>query len=82
MTNATVSAVAEATGGREITLTYKDGKQQVIVPAGIPVVSAVEGDRSLLAVGLYVVIAATVSPDNKISATRVQVTRDGIRPPT
>ena len=82
MTNATVSAVAEATGGREITLTYKDGKQQVIVPADIPVVSAVEGDRSLLAVGLYVVIAATVSPDNKISATRVQVTRDGVRPPT
>lgn len=82
MTNATVSAVSEATGGREITLSYKDGKQQVIVPAGIPVVSAVEGDRSLLAVGLYVVIAATVSADNKITATRVQVTRDGVRPPT
>jgi hypothetical protein len=82
MTNATVSAVAQATGGREITLSYKDGQQQVIVPAGIPVVSAVEGDRTLLAVGIYVVIAVTVSADNKITATRVQVTRDGVRPPT
>ncbi len=82
MTNATVSAVAQATGGREITLIYKDGKQQVIVPANVPVVSAVEGDRSLLVVGTYVVIAATVSPDNKITATRVQVTKDGVRPPT
>ncbi len=82
MTNATVSAVAQATGGREITLTYQGGKQQVIVPAGIPVVSAVEGDRSLLLVGTYVVIAATVSPENKLTATRVQVTRDGVRPPT
>jgi len=82
MTNATVSAVAQATGGREITLTYQGGKQQVIVPAGIPVVSAVEGDRSLLLVGAYVVIAATVSPENKLTATRVQVTRDGVRPPT
>jgi len=84
MTNATVSAVAEASGGREITLTYKDGAQRVIVPAGIPVVRAVEGDRSLLAVGIYVVVvvAATVSPDNRITATRIQVTRDGVRPPT
>lgn len=82
MTNATVSAVAQATGGREITLTYQGGKQQVIVSAGIPVVSAVEGDRSLLLVGVYVVIAATVSPENKLTATRVQVTRDGVRPPT
>jgi hypothetical protein len=82
MTNATVSAMGAATGGREITLSYKDGQQQVIVPANIPVVSAVEGDRSLLVVGTYVVIAATVSPDNKITATRVQVTKDGVRPPT
>ena len=52
------------------------------MPAGIPVVSAVEGDRSLLLVGVYVVIAATVSPENKLTATRVQVTRDGVRPPT
>jgi hypothetical protein len=36
----------------------------------------------MLAVGIYVVIAANVSADNKITATRVQVTKDGVRPPT
>ena len=82
MTNAMVTAVAQATGGREITLTYKDGKQQVIVPEGIPVVTAVESDRSLLKAGEYVVVAAARGADGKITATRVQVSKDGVRPPT
>ena len=81
MTNAMVTAVAQATGGREITLTYKDGKQQVIVPEGIPVVTAVESDRSLLKSGEYVVVAATRGADGKITATRVQVSKDGVKPP-
>jgi hypothetical protein len=76
-----VTAVAQATGGREITLTYKDGKQQVIVPEGIPVVTAVESDRSLLKPGEYVVVAATRGADGKITATRVQVSKDGVKPP-
>lgn len=81
MTNATVSAVAQASGGREITLTYKGGSQQVIVPEGIPVVTAVEGDRSLLKAGEYVVVAATRGPDGRVVASRVQVSKDGVRPP-
>ena len=80
MTNATVTAVAQATGGREITLTYKDGKQQVIVPDGVPVVTAVESDRSLLKPGEYVVVAATLGVDGRITATRVQVSKDGVKP--
>ena len=82
MTNARVSAVALATGGRELTLSYKDGSQQVIVPADIPVVTAVESDRSLLKAGEYAVFAATLGADGRITATRVQVTKDGVRPPT
>ena len=81
MTNATVSAVAQASGGREITLTYKGGAQQVIVPEGIPVVTAVEGDRSLLKPGEYVVVAATRGADGRIVASRIQVSKDGVRPP-
>jgi hypothetical protein len=80
MTNGRVSATATATGGRELTLTYKDGSQQVIVPANIPVVMAVNGDRSLLKVGEYAVIATT-DAGGKLTATRVQITRDGVRPP-
>jgi hypothetical protein len=81
MTNATVSTVAQASGGREITLTYKGGSQQVIVPEGIPVVTAVEGDRSLLKAGEYVVVAATRGADGRVVASRVQVSKDGVRPP-
>ena len=81
MTNAMVTAVAQATGGREITLTYKDGKQQVIVPEGIPVVTSVESDRSLLKPGEYVVVAATLGAGGRITASRVQVSKDGVKPP-
>ena len=81
MTNAMVSAVAQASGGREITLTYKGGSQQVIVPDDIPVVTAVEGDRSLLKTGEYVLVAATRGADGRIIASRIQVSKDGVRPP-
>jgi hypothetical protein len=81
MTNGNVGAVVEATNGREITLGYKDGAQKVIVPDGIPIVMAVNGDRSLLAAGQYALIAVNVGADGKMTATRVQITKDGIRPP-
>ena len=81
MTNAKVTATAQGSGGREITLTYPDGAQQVIVPEGTPVVMAVETDRSQIPVGEYAVIAATLGADDKLTATRVQFTRDGVRPP-
>jgi hypothetical protein len=81
MTNATVTAMVLATEGREITLTYKDGSQTVIVPENIPIVMAMDGDRSLLATGQYAFIAVTSAADGKLTATRVQVTKDGIKPP-
>ena len=53
----------------------------MIVPNGIPVVTAVESDRSLLKSGQCVVVAATLGADGKITATRVQVSKDGVKPP-
>jgi hypothetical protein len=81
MTNGTVSAVAVAGNGRELTLAYKDGSQRVVVPAGIPIVTAQQGDRSLLVAGEYAFIAASVAADGKITALRIQVSKDGVRPP-
>ena len=40
MTNARVAAVVQATSGRELTLTYKDGAQTIVVPEGTPIVTA------------------------------------------
>jgi hypothetical protein len=81
MTNAMVSAMVQTKEGRELTLKYKDGSQQVVVPENVPVVMAVNGDRSLLALGQYAFIAATVGADGRMTATRVQVTKDGVKPP-
>lgn len=81
MTNGMVTAMIEAGNGRELTLSYKDGAQRVVVPANIPVVMPQDGDRSLLVVGEYAFIAVTAGADGKLTATRLQITKDGVRPP-
>jgi hypothetical protein len=81
MTNAAVSAVAQGNNGRELTLTYKGGTQIVVVPENTPVVMAVEGDRSLLKAGEYAYIQAGMNNDGKVIASRIQVSKDGVRPP-
>jgi hypothetical protein len=81
MTNGMVTAVAEAGNGRELTLSYKDGAQRVVVPANIPIVASQPGDRSLLVVGEYALFAIAPSTDGKQVATRVQITKDGVKPP-
>ena len=81
MTNGMVTAVVEQGNGRELTLSYKDGTQRVVVPANIPIVAPQEGDRSLLVVGEYALFAISGSADGKLTATRVQVTKDGVKPP-
>jgi len=81
MTNAMVTAMVQARNGHELTLKYKDGAQQVIVPDNIPIVMAVDGDRSLLVAGQYAVIAISTDAGGKMTATRVQITKDGVKPP-
>lgn len=82
MTNARVSAVVQATNGRELTLAYKDGSQKIVVPENAPVVTAVPADRSALKPGEYVFLVAEQAADGKLTAPgRIQVSKDGVRPP-
>ncbi len=83
MTNAAVSAMTQvqASQGNELTLQYAGGEKKVLVPAGIPIVMAVESDRSVVIPGQYAYIAITPGVDGKLIATRLQVTKDGVRPP-
>jgi hypothetical protein len=85
MTNAKVTSMAStkvaSASGRVLTLTYKDGEQKVLVPEGIPVVMAVDGDRSLVKAGEYAFILVNAAPDGKLTAMRVQVSKDGVKPP-
>lgn len=81
MTNATLSAVVQAAGGREMTLAYKGGSQKIVVPEGVPMFTTVPADRSLLVPGADVFFGAQVAPDGKMSAARVRVNKEGVKKP-
>jgi len=80
MTNAKVGEV-QATGKREILLTYKDGAKKVVVPSEAAIVRAVPGTRADLVVGQYVFVSAQAQPDGTLTAPRIQVSKDGVKPP-
>ena len=81
MTNANVEAMVTAAGKRELTLKYKDGMQKILVPDGVPIVRAVPGNRADLKPGEYIWAGAQAAPDGKITAPRIQVSKDGVKPP-
>lgn len=81
MTNGTVSGAAHRGNGREITVSYKGGSNVVLVPENTPVVMPIAADRSYLKRGEYVALTASMNNDGKLIASRVQVSKDGVRPP-
>ncbi|HEV7413286.1 MAG TPA: hypothetical protein VGP14_06470 [Casimicrobiaceae bacterium] len=82
MTNASVvTAIVAGTGNRELTLQFQGKTQKVAVPENAALVRAVPGSRSDLAAGEYVFTVAQGADDQSLSAARVQVSKDGIKPP-
>jgi hypothetical protein len=81
MTNANVMAKVVGTGNNELTLQFPGGTQKVIVPDGIPLVRTVPGTRADLVPGEYIFTVAQAASDGALSAPRVQVSKDGVRPP-
>lgn len=81
MTNANVGSIVQAMGRRELTLQYKGGTQVIRVPESAAIVKTVPGTRADLMPGEYVFIGAQAAPDGTLSAPRVQVSKDGVRPP-
>ena len=82
MTNANIASVVQSAGGQELTLTHKDGSQKILVPPGTPIVTTVAADRSFLKPGEFVFFNADVGADGKLSTSaRIQVGRDGVKPP-
>ena len=80
MTNAIVSAAVQSAKGRELTLEYKGGTQTVTVPEGVPIFTTVPGDRSLLVPGAYLFTIARAGADGSLSAARISVSKDGVKP--
>ncbi|HLQ26388.1 MAG TPA: DUF5666 domain-containing protein [Acidiferrobacterales bacterium] len=81
MTNANVGEITQTANGRELTLKYKDGTQKILVPEGTPIATTVPADRSFLVPGEYVFVTARVEADGKMTALRIQVSKDGVKPP-
>lgn len=81
MTNATVTAVVGKADGHTATLNYKDSRIDIIIPDGIPLVTPTAADRSDVKPGTYVLLFATKQPDGTLAARRVNVEKDGVKPP-
>jgi hypothetical protein len=82
MTNANVTAVVDAKTGRDLTLTYQGGSQQIMVPTEARIVTFAPAARSDLKLGAYVLIfAATPNAEGKLATSRVTVGTNGVNPP-
>jgi hypothetical protein len=81
MTNGTVGATVTGVEGGTITVKYKEGEKQIVVPPGVPIVRYEIGNAGDLKPGAsFSVIAATKKPDGSFEAARINVGRDGLVP--
>ena len=81
MTNANVSAAVAGKTGHDLTLTYKDGTQQITVPPSAPIVTFAPATRADLKPGAGVMFGATKNAEGKLTASRVTVGTNGVNPP-
>jgi hypothetical protein len=81
MTNGNVEETVASASGQVLMLKYKDGEKKIVVPPDISIVSYVPGERSELAPGASIFVAAAVKqPDGTLEVPRVNVGR-GVAPP-
>ncbi len=80
MTNGSVADLV-VNNGRILTVNYKGGQQKILVPEDVPIVNLTPADRSLLKVGVKVVLFATQSADGTLTAQSISAGKDGVAPP-
>jgi hypothetical protein len=81
MTNATVAQITSAPEGQVVRVTYTGNEAEVTIPPGIPIVTYVPGDPSLLKPGAAVFLIAQKKEDGSLTAARVTAEKDGVKPP-
>jgi hypothetical protein len=81
MTNASVAASVSATGARELVLDMKGVAQKIIVPESAALVRSVPGSIADLKTGEYVFAVVQKTPAGTLSVPRIQVSKDGVKPP-
>jgi hypothetical protein len=80
MTNGTVSSANTSGGAKEITVTYKGGKQVIIVPPTAPIVTYQLGEKAELKPGDAVFVNG-MNHGEMVTANVVAVGTDGVKPP-
>ena len=80
MNNGAVEATVAAAGGQELTLNYKTGAVKVLVVKETAMAQAAPGTRADLKPGETVFVFGTNDAAGKITAARVQVSKDGVKP--
>jgi hypothetical protein len=81
MTNANIDAAVVKGGAKTLKLSYKGGRQDIVVSKEAAIVTLGPGDRSLIVPGAFVVVTANKGTDGMLTAARVAVGKDGAQPP-
>lgn len=83
MTNGNVARVGTIKhhAGRTLTVDYKGGSQEIVVPANVPIVAFAEGTPAQLVAGAHVFAITQRTPEGKLAADRVVVGIGGLVPP-
>jgi hypothetical protein len=80
MTNGTVGSVV-GTKGRTMTVDYKGGERQIVVPDDVPIVTFEPGDRSLVTKGAHVMAFVSKAADGTLLIDGLSVGKNGLTPP-
>jgi hypothetical protein len=81
MTNATAGTITKEGNGDVVSVTYKGTTSDYIIDADTPIFAYAQGDTALLVPGAAVFIVAPKKDDGTMTAARVTVEKDGVKPP-
>jgi hypothetical protein len=78
MTNGTVGQQVIGKTGQTLSVDYKGGQKQIVVPPDVPVVTFAPGDAALLVKGAHVIVFAQTGADGALTAANMLVGKDGL----
>ena len=81
MTNATVVNAVKGVDGQTVTVTYKGGEKKIEIPANVPVVEVVKGNKADIVPGALVFVPTEHQSDGSLRGGAVLVGKDGVIPP-
>jgi hypothetical protein len=81
MTNATAGQITSSPDGNVVKVTYKGTESEYTIDPTTPIFAYEQGDTSLLVSGAAVFVIAVKKDDGTLTAARVTVEKNGIKPP-